>query len=103
MTPGDQEQLLGKLKEAGVKGEAFEGNASPLATYYGLKYNVVLEGGDFYFGNTSAIPYTLSNGRKHKATPTVYGMAGLIYKPIDKVNVSMAITAQATNRPTAAI
>ena len=89
MSSEDQAQLLDKLKEAGVKGEAFEGNASPLATYYSLKYNVVLEGGDLYFGNTDAIPLPLSNGRKHKATPTVYGMAGLIYKPIDKVNVSM--------------
>ena len=89
MTSDAQAELLGKLKEAGVKGEAFEGNASPLATYYSLKYNVVLSDNNLCFGNTSAAPYTLSNGRKHKATPTVYGMAGLIYKPIDKVNVSM--------------
>ncbi|MBR2196620.1 MAG: TonB-dependent receptor [Salinivirgaceae bacterium] len=89
MNPDQQNNLLAQLYEAGVKGEAFEGNASPLSSYYSLKYNVVLSDNDLCFGNTSAVPYTLSNGRKHKATPTIYGMAGLIYKPIDKVNVSM--------------
>ena len=89
MSPDEKATKLSEMYEAGVKGEEYDGISSPLAMYYSLKYNVIMSGNDLYFGNASAVPQTLSSGRKHKATPSVYGMAGLIYKPIQKLNVSM--------------
>jgi len=89
MTAEEQSDMLNQLYEAGVNGEEYNGVATPLAMYYSLKYNVVINKNDLCFGNTSAIPYKLSDDRKHKATPSVYGMIGLIYKPVEKLNVSM--------------
>jgi outer membrane receptor protein involved in Fe transport len=32
--------------------------------------------------------HTTEDGYKHKATPAVYGMFGLVYKPLDKLTIS---------------
>ncbi len=89
LTADEQKNKLDEMYKAGVDGTEYDGIANPLAMYYSLKYNVVMSGNDLYFGNTTAVPYKLSSGHKHKATPSVYGMIGLIYKPIEKFNASL--------------
>ena len=88
MNETEQQALLNELYEAGVHYESYNGVQNPLTLYYGLKYNVVLKGNEMYFGSSYAEAYQTSNGHKHKATPTIYGMIGLIYKPIAQINVS---------------
>ena len=65
---------------------------NPLSMYYAMKYGVLRRqttGEDFYDCGTSETQEAeLSNGHKHKATPAVYGMIGLIYKPTSQLNIS---------------
>ncbi|MCF0189785.1 MAG: TonB-dependent receptor plug domain-containing protein [Marinilabiliaceae bacterium] len=58
--------------------------------YFGLKYKINLDSKNdtYYFGSKDVPPYELQDGHKHKDTPNVYGMIGLMYKPTDKLNVS---------------
>lgn len=88
MSPAEKENVTNKLYQAGITGGQYDGVKNPLAMYYSLKYDVLMSGNTLYFGNSSAEPYTLSSNHKHKATPTVFGMVGLIYKPIDALTVS---------------
>ncbi len=74
-----------------IGGENYEISASQvLPMYYAIKYDILLDtkNSEFYFGGSSSLPYELSNDHKHKATPTVYGMLGLIWRPIDQLNIS---------------
>lgn len=63
---------------------------NPIALYYGTKYNIQYDesNGQYYFGGTGFTHEPARNGYKHKATPSVYGMMGLIYKPTNKLEVS---------------
>ena len=83
-----QTELLTKLYNAGINGENYGELENPLSMYFALKYNVLLKDNDVYFGSTYAAPYQLSDGHKHKSTPSVYGMIGFIYKPITKLTIS---------------
>ncbi len=58
------------------------------ASYYALVYGMYSENGIFYFGNSKPYELATENGHKHKATPTVYGMVGLIYKPTPKFDIA---------------
>ena len=74
-----------------VSGEDYKITAEQvLPLYYSIKYDIQLDNknNEFYFGGSSEMPYTLENDHKHKATPTVYGMFGLIWRPIDQLNIS---------------
>lgn len=88
MSEADQQTILNELYQAGVNYETYNGVQNPLTLYYGLRYNVVLKGNNMYFGSSYAEPYKTSNGHKHKATPTAYGMVGLIFKPLPQLNIS---------------
>ena len=88
MSETEQSDLLNELKTAGLNNETYQGLDSPISMYYALKYNILMKGSEMYFGSSYAAPYTTTNGHKHKATPTVYGMVGLIYKPINTLNIS---------------
>ena len=59
------------------------------AAYYALKYGVYNDNGTFVFGNSQPYEQPTKNGVKHKATPSVYGMVGLIYKPTPKIDVAI--------------
>ncbi len=65
---------------------------NPLAMYYAMRYGVLrrkTSGEDFYdCGTAETQDPELTNGHKHKATPSVYGMVGVIYKPISQLNIS---------------
>lgn len=65
---------------------------NPLSMYYAMKYGVLRRktaGEDYYDCGTSETQAPqLSDGHKHKATPAVYGMVGLIYKPTSQWNIS---------------
>ena len=58
------------------------------AAYYALKYGVYNDNGTFYLGNSKEYVRPTENGHKHKATPSVYGMVGLIYKPTPKFDIA---------------
>ncbi len=61
---------------------------NPLTLYYALKYDVNMQGTDIYIGESKSITPTIVNKHKHKATPSFYGMFGLVYKPLKTLNVS---------------
>lgn len=58
------------------------------SVYYALKYNVRQNNNQFILSSSTRAPMTLENGHKHKATPSVYGMFGLIYKPIGTLSIA---------------
>ena len=96
LSDDDQERVkqLAADYEAGVKDEAFLNNLynstnnTEYAAYYALKYGVFNDNGTFFFGNSDPYVTETKNGVKHKATPSVYGMIGLIYKPTPKVDIT---------------
>ncbi|MBO7594267.1 MAG: TonB-dependent receptor, partial [Salinivirgaceae bacterium] len=59
------------------------------AAYYAIKYGVYNDNGTFFFGNAQQYEPQTKNGVTHKATPSVYGMVGLIYKPTPKIDVAV--------------
>lgn len=65
---------------------------NPLSMYYAMKYGILRRqttGEDYYdAGITETEEPELRNGHKHKATPSIYGMVGLIWKPIPQLNFS---------------
>jgi outer membrane receptor protein involved in Fe transport len=63
-------------------------NNTEYAAYYALKYGVYNDDGIFTFGNSNPYELPTDNGHKHKATPSFYGMIGLIYKPTPKFDVT---------------
>ncbi len=58
------------------------------ASYYTLQYGTYGQNGTFYFGNSQPYEAQLENGHVHKATPSFYGMIGLIYKPTPKFDIT---------------
>ena len=56
--------------------------------YYAIRYGVYNDEGIFTFGDSKPYELPTENGHKHKATPTVYGMVGLIYKPTPKIDIA---------------
>ena len=59
------------------------------AAYFALKYGVYNDNGIFFFGNAQQYEPETKNGVKHKATPSVYGMVGFIYKPTPKIDIAV--------------
>ena len=88
MSEVERNTLLQNLFNAGMQSQKYEDIENPLAMYYAIIYDVQMLGSELYFGSSYAQPYTTRDDHRHKATPTVYGMAGLIYKPINQVNIS---------------
>ena len=96
MSSVDQERVsqLAADYEAGGRDEAFltnlynSTNNTEYAAYYALKYGVYNDEGTFFFGNSKKYEQETQNGVKHKATPSVYGMIGLIYKPTPKIDIT---------------
>lgn len=75
-------------RQAFLAGTKADGNS--LITYYALKYGILYEPakGEYYLGTTVAEDPRLQDGHRHKATPAVYGMLGLIAKPTDQWSVA---------------
>ncbi len=75
-----------------TKGAETQYIPTPLSMYFAMKYGILRRettGEDYQdCGITENSQPELSNGHKHKATPSVYGMVGLIYKPISQLNIS---------------
>ena len=63
-------------------------DAQEYASYYALEYGTYSQNGTFYFGNSQPYETKLENGHVHKATPSFYGMIGLIYKPTPKIDIT---------------
>ena len=97
LSADDQERVsqLAADYEAGGRDEAFltnlynSTNNTEYAAYYALNYGVYNDEGTFFFGNSNPYVTETKNGVKHKATPSVYGMLGLIYKPTSKIDVAV--------------
>ncbi len=70
-----------------INGEQLSTNEQ-YSGYYALKYGVRNDDGIFRLGGSEKLPVETVNGHKHKATPTAYGMIGLIYRPISKIDIS---------------
>lgn len=80
-----------KAAQTGGNWEGPDGKMYPARSlYYGLKYNIFLDSKNktYYFGSSEVAPYELEDGHKHKDTPNIYGMIGLMYKPMKQLNVS---------------
>jgi len=75
-------------KDALLKSLLASSDASEYAAYFAIKYGVYNDKGIFYFGNSKQYVRETEDGHKHKATPTVYGMLGLIYKPTPKIDIT---------------
>lgn len=75
-------------RRAFLAGAKADGNS--LLTYYALKYGILYEAakGEYYLGTTVAEAPRLQDGHRHKATPAVYGMLGLIAKPTEQWSVA---------------
>lgn len=58
------------------------------SAYYSLKYNVRQDDKEFILSSSTRASMALENGHKHKATPSVYGMLGLIYKPLTSLSLT---------------
>ncbi|MCQ2376250.1 MAG: TonB-dependent receptor [Salinivirgaceae bacterium] len=54
----------------------------------GLEHIVDGENSRYFFGSSNINLGEKENGRVHEATPTLYGMIGAIYKPIEKLEIS---------------
>lgn len=89
MSAAEQEAFLQQLKDAFYAGEKYEDVENPMSLYYGLKYGIRLDSrtNEYYFGTTVAENPETSNGYRHKASPSVYGMLGLIFKPTEQWNI----------------
>ena len=85
-----KEQYLQSLLAAYNGGPAVDGVDRPLGLYYALKYDVRYERehDEYYLATSVAEPYTTEDNYRHKATPSVYGMAGIIYKPSVQWNIA---------------
>lgn len=66
------------------------GDGNSLLTYYALKYGILYEPtrGEYYLGTTVVEDSPRQNGHRHKATPAVYGMLGLIGKPTERWSIA---------------
>ena len=79
-------ELLEKLR--GMSYDSEMAADQQYAAYFATKYGVYANDGTFYFGNSNPFEAEKKNGVKHKATPSVYGMIGLIYKPTPKIDIT---------------
>lgn len=93
LSPDQQRDFTQQLKdgwfagndEVTIDGVTYQ---TPLTLYYYLRYGIQKKGDEIRFADTESIPHETVNGHKHKATPSVYGMFGLIYKPLEQLNLS---------------
>ncbi len=76
-----KEQMKAELRSSG--------DDQKYASYYALQYGTYSQDGTFFFGNSQPYEAKLENGHVHKATPSVYGMVGLIYKPTPKIDIAV--------------
>lgn len=94
MTPAQQQEAIAGMMAAAQAGTSYTDINGvvidhPASMYYGLKYNVRMDKDmNATLGNSEFVQPALENGHKHKATPGFYGMAGLIYKPLDRLNIA---------------
>lgn len=94
MSAAEQAAHLATLRETGIRevleGTDYDGLEKTLGLYYGMAFGIEYDQAtnEYYFGKGTNESPVLENGHKHKATPSVYGMFGLIYKPINKVSLS---------------
>jgi len=79
-TAEDKEAFLNELR--------ISDDNTEYAAYYAIKYGVYNDDGTFYFGDSKEYTSPTENGHVHKATPSVYGMVGLIYKPTPKIDIT---------------
>ena len=55
---------------------------------YTPQMNEYLVDNVYYLGSSNYQQPKTTNGHEHKATPSIYGMLGLIYKPVQQLNIS---------------
>ncbi len=55
---------------------------------YAIQFANYCQGDMYYLGSSYYKQPETTNGHVHKATPSIYGMVGLIYKPIQQLNIS---------------
>ena len=94
----EQEAFASALRTGWMQGnDVVEYNGvsyeEPMALYYALKYNIRWKndkytGSEFVLGDAQSKTYEQHNGHVHKATPAVYGMVGLIYRPTKQWNIA---------------
>ena len=80
MAAEDKQAFLDELKGS-------EDNTEYTA-YYAIRYGVYNDDGIFTFGDSKPYETPTENGHVHKATPSFYGMVGLIYKPTPKIDIA---------------
>lgn len=77
MTASEREAAAAKYKAEGNYG-----------AYYAAAYGIYFEDGQYHIGNADYVEPEKKNGYVHRATPTLYGAFGLIYKPTTELTVS---------------
>lgn len=84
-----QKAYLQSLLDAYDGGPAVDNVERPLTMYYALKYGVLYDrnSDEYRFASSTAEPYVTEDGHRHKATPAVYGMLGIICKPTAQWNI----------------
>lgn len=84
-----QKTYLQSLLNAYNGGEAVANVDRPLTMYYALKYGVLYDrnSDEYRLASSTAEPYVTEDGYQHKATPSVYGMFGIICKPTAQWNI----------------
>lgn len=99
---GSPEEFGAYCHQKFMAGESVDGvpDNELLSAFYMYNLNVrKLSGEDAYaagvynqnvfrVGREANVDYELENDHKHEATPNVYGMVGLIYKPVKQVTVT---------------
>lgn len=93
LSPAEQEAFTTRLRQGWWDGQdnvTIDGTTydNALSLYYSLKYNLRKRGSENVMGESESIAPKLENGHKHKSTPSVYGMFGLVYKPTDYLDIS---------------
>ena len=76
----DKQAFLDELKNST--------NDTEYTAYYAIRYGVYNDNGTFTFGDSKPYETQTVNGHNHKATPSFYGMVGLIYKPTPKFDIT---------------
>ncbi len=90
LSAGEINEANGYIQESAnitFNGKTYE-MQYPLASYFALKYNTRLKQNTLYAGSSTAQSRELENDHKHKATPAIYGMVGLVYKPIPQITIA---------------
>lgn len=83
------------LMEAFLSGTGYQNcpNDKTLGAYYGLKYGVRYDraNDEYEIGGAYHNEPEMEDNHKHKATPSFYGMAGVVFKPIEKLAGSASV------------